>query len=69
MNVIHNLGVSMKCFATCTGLRCVRQGCFTVEHALLKKHWKLQHIIDNTKLCLDVLQKNLLQKKQAVHQL
>ncbi|CAF4838119.1 unnamed protein product [Pieris macdunnoughi] len=56
--LIHDLGVQLKSSAYCTGVQCIRQGKFNLEHALLRKHWKLQHIIDNMDLCRQILEEN-----------
>ncbi|XP_022113066.2 mitochondrial mRNA pseudouridine synthase TRUB2 isoform X2 [Pieris rapae] len=56
--IIHDVGVQLKSSAYCTGVQCIRQGKFNLEHALLRKHWKLQHIIDNMDLCRRILEEN-----------
>lgn len=57
MNLIHSLGISLKTYATCSGLRCIKNGIFTVEHALLKKQWNLNSISENMELCLNNFEK------------
>ncbi|VVC87014.1 pseudouridylate synthase TRUB2, mitochondrial [Leptidea sinapis] len=65
--LVHDLGVQLKTSAYCTGVQCIRQGWFNLEHALLRKHWKLEHFIDNMELCHEVLEKhdNMLNNKAA----
>ncbi|XP_050705697.1 pseudouridylate synthase TRUB2, mitochondrial-like [Eriocheir sinensis] len=45
--LIHSLGLMMKTNAVCTQIRCVRYGPWTLGHALLRKHWTLEHIVNN----------------------
>jgi tRNA U55 pseudouridine synthase TruB len=45
--LVHDLGMQLHSVATCTGLQCIRYDCFTLEHALLRKHWTLQFLMDN----------------------
>nr|CAG4641908.1 EOG090X0AGI [Eurycercus lamellatus] len=41
--LVHDLGLSLKTSAVCEQIRCIRYGCFTVEDALLRKHWSMEH--------------------------
>lgn len=45
--LIHDTGMQLHSVATCTGLQCIRYDCFTLEHALLRKHWTLQFVMEN----------------------
>lgn len=47
MNLIHDIGLQLKSTAVCTGIRRLRYGHFELSHALLRKHWTLEHILDN----------------------
>lgn len=44
--------------AVTSSIRCIRDGFFTVNDTLLKKHWHLQYVLDNMKHCKDKLGKN-----------
>ncbi|PVD21694.1 hypothetical protein C0Q70_17494 [Pomacea canaliculata] len=46
-NVIHDIGLQLRSTAVCTGIRRLRYGHFELSHALLRKHWNLESIIDN----------------------
>nr|CAG4651194.1 EOG090X0AGI [Simocephalus serrulatus] len=48
---IHDLGLSLRTNAVCEQIRCIRYGCFTVEDALLRKHWSLEHLPDHMSMC------------------
>lgn len=65
--LIHDLGVQLKSTAHCTGVQCIRHGKFDLQLALLRKHWKLEHIIDNMDQCRQLLEENenLLRPKTA----
>ncbi|XP_015596868.1 mitochondrial mRNA pseudouridine synthase Trub2 isoform X1 [Cephus cinctus] len=65
--LIHELGMKLHTTATCTQIQCFQYGLFNVEHALLKKHWKLEHIIHNIQECQTILDNNeyLLHQKSA----
>lgn len=56
--LIHDLGVQLKSSAYCTGVQCIRQGKFKLDHALLRKHWKLEHIINNLDQCRQIFEDN-----------
>ncbi|XP_014355325.2 mitochondrial mRNA pseudouridine synthase Trub2 [Papilio machaon] len=56
--LIHDLGVQLKTSAYCTGLQCIRQGKFTLDKALLRKHWQLDHLIDNMDSCRELIEEN-----------
>ncbi|KAK7455916.1 hypothetical protein BaRGS_00039450, partial [Batillaria attramentaria] len=45
--LIHDIGLQMKSAAVCTAIRRLRYGHFDLSRALLRKHWTLEHIIDN----------------------
>ncbi|EFX82494.1 hypothetical protein DAPPUDRAFT_302506 [Daphnia pulex] len=49
--MIHDLGLTLKTTAVCKQIRCIRYGCFTVEDALLRKHWSLKYLPDHMSLC------------------
>ncbi|KAK4290121.1 hypothetical protein Pmani_036963 [Petrolisthes manimaculis] len=49
--LIHDLGITLKTNAVCTQTRCIRYGPWTLQHALLRKHWSLEHIINNMAEC------------------
>jgi tRNA U55 pseudouridine synthase TruB len=45
--LVHDIGMQLHSVATCTGLQCIRYDSFTLEHALLRKHWTLQFLMVN----------------------
>jgi len=45
--MVHDIGLQLHSVATCTGLQCIRYDSFSLEHALLRKHWTLQFLMDN----------------------
>ncbi|CAG4927784.1 unnamed protein product [Colias eurytheme] len=65
--IVHDLGVQLKTSAYCTAVQCIRQGKFNLEDALLRKHWKLEHIIENMKECEQILTENeqMIRQKSA----
>lgn len=56
--LVHDLGVQLKTSAHCTGVQCIRQGKFDLDLALLRKHWQLEHIIENMDRCRQILEEN-----------
>ncbi|KAG6457744.1 mitochondrial mRNA pseudouridine synthase Trub2 [Manduca sexta] len=66
--LVHDLGVQLKTSAYCTGVQCIRQGKFNLEMSLLRKHWQLEHIVDNMDKCRQLLEENekLLRPESAV---
>ncbi|KAG7170636.1 mitochondrial mRNA pseudouridine synthase Trub2-like [Homarus americanus] len=49
--LVHDIGLKLKTSAVCTQMRCIRHGPWTLDHALLRKHWTLEHIINNIGVC------------------
>ncbi len=58
LHVVDEIGLRLKNFATTNSISCIRYSSFTVENALLQKHWTLQNILDNMKRCSHILEKN-----------
>lgn len=57
-HLIHEIGVKLHSTAHCTGIQCIRHSRFTLEHALLMKHWSIENILDNIKMCSEILQES-----------
>jgi tRNA U55 pseudouridine synthase TruB len=53
--LINDFGLRLHSTATCTKLRCIKYGPFTVDHALLKKHWGVESLINNSLLTKKIL--------------
>lgn len=51
LSLVHEIGLKLRCSATCTAIRCIRYSSFTIEQALLMKHWNLQFVLDNIREC------------------
>uniref|UniRef100_A0A8D8LUV8 Probable tRNA pseudouridine synthase 2 n=1 Tax=Cacopsylla melanoneura TaxID=428564 RepID=A0A8D8LUV8_9HEMI len=47
IRLIYDLGQKLRSAAICTGVQCIRYAQFTLEHSLLRKHWRLEHVIEN----------------------
>ncbi|XP_076276836.1 pseudouridylate synthase TRUB2, mitochondrial [Lasioglossum baleicum] len=62
--LIQDVGMKLQSTATCTQILCLQDGLFTLEHALLKKHWTLESILGNMSMC----QKILMSNKNLLHQ-
>lgn len=56
--LVHDLGVQLKTAAHCVGVQCIRQGKFDLSYALLRKHWQLEHFMDNMLKCQQLLEDN-----------
>ncbi|KAJ8970909.1 hypothetical protein NQ314_000959 [Rhamnusium bicolor] len=57
-SLIHEIGLKLHSTAHCTAIQCIRHSYFTLEHALLMKHWNLQNIITNLEQCNKILSEN-----------
>lgn len=51
LSLIHEIGLKLRCSATCTAIRCIRYSSFTIQQALLMKHWNLQYVLENMREC------------------
>jgi len=45
--LVHEIGMMLKTNAVCSKIRCIRYGPWTLQHALLRKHWTVEHIINS----------------------
>lgn len=56
--LIHEIGMKLNSSAHCTSIQCIRHSYFTLDNALLKKHWDLQNILTNMQQCRQILSEN-----------
>ncbi|KAK9874870.1 hypothetical protein WA026_005684 [Henosepilachna vigintioctopunctata] len=63
-SIIHEIGMKLHSSAHCTGLQCIRHSCFSLDDALLRKHWTLQDIVTNMERCNKIIKENKMDKKQ-----
>jgi mitochondrial mRNA pseudouridine synthase TRUB2 len=49
--LIHEIALHLKTVAHCTQIRCIRQSHFTLEDALLRRHWNIENILANMQRC------------------
>lgn len=67
--LVHEMGLELKASAVSKLVRRIRYGHFTLTHALLRKHWTLQSILENIDFCRPlVAQEKLLRQRQLVEQ-
>ncbi|EFA03912.2 pseudouridylate synthase TRUB2, mitochondrial [Tribolium castaneum] len=69
-SLIHEIGMKLHSSAHCTAIQCIRHSYFTVENALLRKHWTLQDIITNMEQCIQIMDEheNIIRQKSAALQ-
>lgn len=53
--LVHDIGIDMRSNAACVQLRRTQLGPFLLPHALLRKHWTLEHVLNNVGLCKSIL--------------
>lgn len=49
--MVNEIGLKLRCSATCTALQCIRYSSFTIDQSLLMKHWNLQCVLNNIEQC------------------
>lgn len=49
--LVAEIGLALRSTARCTGIRLLNFGPFSVDHALLSKHWDLENLIENVDTC------------------
>ena len=54
--LVHEIGIELRSSATCVKIRRLRYGDFTLNQALLQKHWNSQNIRENIDLCLPLVE-------------
>lgn len=57
LSLVHEIGLKLRCSATTTAIRCIRYSSFTIDQALLMKHWNLQYVLENIKECNSAYQR------------
>ncbi|XP_046398258.1 mitochondrial mRNA pseudouridine synthase Trub2 [Ischnura elegans] len=63
-NLMLDTAIKHHTLAACTSIRCVRHGPFTFHDALLRKHWHLEHILNNMAKCKNILEQQVEVKPQ-----
>ena len=58
LGIILDIGNQLKNVASTVSIRCIRVGYFSVELALLKKHFTLDNIIENMKSCYETIERS-----------
>lgn len=56
--LVNDIGTHLKSLAHCTQIRCIRQSYFTLENALVKRHWNVETILANLKRCKELIKKH-----------
>lgn len=56
--LIHEIGIDLKSFAYCSQIRCIRQSYFTLDDALVKRHWNVEAMLGNLKRCKEIICKH-----------
>lgn len=51
IRLIYDVGQKLRSAAICTSVQCIRLAQFSLEHALLRKHWRLEHVVENMEVC------------------
>ncbi|XP_025829327.1 mitochondrial mRNA pseudouridine synthase Trub2 [Agrilus planipennis] len=62
--LIHDIGVQLHSTAYCSEIQCIRHGHFTIDDALLRKHWTLENIYTN----MEEMNKKLLLHEDMLRQ-
>lgn len=68
--LIHEIAMKLHSTAHCTAIQCIRQNYFNLDHALLRKHWTLQNIIENMEECNTIIKdhKDLIRQQSVALQ-
>lgn len=56
--LVHDIGQELKSSAIAMQVRRTHDGPFNTQHALLKKHWKLDHIAEAIKVCRPLVRRS-----------
>lgn len=51
LSLIDEVGIRAKNMAVGSSIRCLRSSVFSVEDALLEKHWNVQNVLTNMDSC------------------
>lgn len=56
--LINDIAINLKSLAHCTQARCIRESHFTLDDALVKRHWNVEAIVANLKRCKEIIAKH-----------
>lgn len=56
--LVHEIGIELKSLAYCSQIRCIRESHFTLDDALVKRHWNVEALLGSLKRCRDILLKH-----------
>lgn len=56
--LIHEIALNLKSVANCISVRCIRESHFTLEDALVKRHWNVEAVIGSLKKCREIIEKH-----------
>lgn len=65
LKMMNDVAEDFKTSAVCTRLRRVRWGNFTLEHALLRKHWNVENIIRSISECAVATKREMAMEYEA----
>lgn len=51
LQLVNDIGLKLRTCALCHQVRQTRYGHFNLDHALLRQHWTLEHILNNIQHC------------------
>lgn len=58
VDLVKEIATKLHSTAHCVSIKCIRHSCFTLDHAMLMKHWNLENIMTNMGMCATLLNKN-----------
>lgn len=64
LNLLHDVGIELRCGATCTKLRRIRYGHFDTTHTLVRQQFDTTNILKNIANCALNVHKSILDRSQ-----
>lgn len=56
--LVHEIAINLKSVANCIQIRCIRESHFTLDDALVKRHWNVESVLGSLKRCKDIMAKH-----------
>lgn len=51
LELVHKMGIDLRCGAVCTKIRRIRFGHFDLSHCLVRQQWNYSNILRNFEQC------------------
>ena len=66
LELVHKMGVDLRCGAACSKIRRIRYGHFDLSHCLVRQQWNYTNIISNFEKCMPALTDSMTDRMEQI---